>query len=146
MLFIEPGQIILTMETVKLEMTSDGRFVPAEGVRLSDYNPKELMLVAMCDCAGRTVLAIMEKMKISPLEMEIEGSGRITTDTVHAETEFTSFEVTYNVTCRTLKEQEHISRAIELAHDKHCGVVAMMRHIAPVERRIMIHSVEAAKA
>ena len=68
------------METVKLEMTSDGRFVPAEGVRLSDYNPKELMLVAMCDCAGRTVLAIMEKMKISPLEMEIEGSGRITSD------------------------------------------------------------------
>ena len=48
------------MESIKLEMTSDRRFLPAGGRNLADYNPKELMLVAMGDCAGRTVLAIME--------------------------------------------------------------------------------------
>ena len=130
------------MESIKLEMTSDKRFLPAGGRNLADYNPKELMLVAMGDCAGRTALAIMEKMRLEPVAFEVETEGTIDTDKVQAETRFTAFVVTYNVTCLRFEDQDHVSRAIELAHDKHCGVVAMMRRIAPVDRRILIHSIE----
>lgn len=130
------------MESIKLEMTSDNRFLPAGGRNLTDYNPKELMLVAMGDCAGRTVLSIMEKMRLEPVAFEVEVEGTIDTDKVQAETRFTAFVVTYNVTCLRFEDHDHVSRAIELAHDKHCGVVAMMRRIAPVDRRTLIHSIE----
>ena len=131
------------MQTIKLEMTADRRFLPAGGRQLSDYNPKELMLVAMGDCAGRTALAIMRKMRLEPVAFEIEVEGTIDTDHVQAETQFTAFVVTYNVTCSRIEDQDRMSRALELTHDKHCGVAAMMRHIAPVDRRILIHSIEA---
>lgn len=133
------------MEKIELEMNPDGRFRPAGGRKLEDYNPKDLLLVAMADCAGRTALMLMDKMKVAPVAFEICAKGVIDTDAVRAETSFTSFEVTYNVTCRSMDEQPRVSRALELTHDKHCGVVAMMRHIAPVERRILIHSVEPEK-
>lgn len=130
------------MQTVKLEMTTDRRFLPAGGRNLADFNPKELLLVAMGDCAGRTALAIMEKMRLTPIAFEIEVGGTIDTEKVQAETHFTAFVVTYNLTCSRIADQERMAHALEITHDKHCGVVAMMRHIAPVDRRILIHSVE----
>lgn len=131
------------METIKLEMTSDRRFLPAGGRNLADFNPKELLLVAMGDCAGRTALSIMEKMRLEPVAFEVEVEGTIDTEKVQAETRFTAFIVSYNVTCLRFEDQDRMSRALELAHDKHCGVVAMMRRTAPVDRRILLHSIEA---
>lgn len=133
------------MQTVKLELTGDQRFRPVGGRHLSDYNPKELMLVAMADCAGRTALAIMEKMRLEPVAFEIDVEGTLDTGEVRAESRFTAFVVTYNVTCLRFEDQDRISHALELTHDKHCGVVAMMRRVAPVDRRILIHSIEVEK-
>lgn len=130
------------MQTVKLEMTANNRFLPAGGRKLADFNPKELMLIAMGDCAGRTALSIMEKMRLKPVAFEIEVEGAIDTDQVRAETRFTAFVVSYNLTCLRIEDQDRMAHALELTHDKHCGVIAMMRRIAPVDRRILIHSIE----
>lgn len=133
------------MQTVKFELSSEGRFRPIGGRNLSDYNPKELMLAAIADCAGRTALAIMEKMRLEPVAFEIDVEGTLDTGEVRAESRFTAFVVTYNVTCLRFEDQDRISHALELTHDKHCGVVAMMRRVAPVDRRILIHSIEVEK-
>ena len=130
------------MQIVKLELSADSRFRPIGGRNLSDYNPKELMLAAIADCAGRTALSIMEKMRLEPVAFEIDVEGTLDTGEVRAESRFTALVVTYNVTCLRFEDQDRISHAIELTHDKHCGLVAMMRRVAPVDRRILIHSIE----
>ncbi len=133
------------MQTVKFELSSEGRFRPIGGRNLSDYNPKELMLAAIADCAGRTALSIMEKMRLEPVAFEIDVEGTLDTGEVRAESRFTAIVVTYNVTCLRFEDQGRISHALELTHDKHCGLVAMMRRVAPVDRRILIHSIEGEK-
>mgnify|MGYP003301781524 CR=1 FL=1 len=130
------------MQIVKLELSADSRFRPVGGRNLSDYNPKELMLAAIADCAGRTALSIMEKMRLEPVAFEIDVEGTLDTGEVRAESRFTALVVTYNVTCLRFEDQDRISHARELTHDKHCGLVAMMRRVAPVDRRILIHSIE----
>ncbi|MBQ2414215.1 MAG: OsmC family protein [Rikenellaceae bacterium] len=130
------------MQIVKLELSADSRFRPIGGRNLSDYNPKELMLAAIADCAGRTALSIMEKMRLEPVAFEIDVEGTLDTGEVRAESRFTALVVTYNVTCLRFEDQDRISHALELTHDKHCGLVAMMRRVAPVDRRILIHSIE----
>ncbi len=130
------------MQIVKLELSADSRFRPIGGRNLSDYNPKELMLAAIADCAGRTALSIMEKMRLEPVAFEIDVEGTLDTGEVRAESRFTALVVTYTVTCLRFEDQDRISHALELTHDKHCGLVAMMRRVAPVDRRILIHSIE----
>ena len=130
------------MQIVKLELSADSRFRPVGGRNLSDYNPKELMLAAIADCAGRTALSIMEKMRLEPVAFEIDVEGTLDTGEVRAESRFTALVVTYNITCLRFEDQDRISHALELTHDKHCGLVAMMRRVAPVDRRILIHSIE----
>jgi putative redox protein len=130
------------MQIVKLELSADSRFRPVGGRNLSDYNPKELMLAAIADCAGRTALSMMEKMRLEPVAFEIDVEGTLDTGEVRAESRFTALVVTYNVTCLRFEDQDRISHALELTHDKHCGLVAMMRRVAPVDRRILIHSIE----
>ena len=44
----------------------------------------------------------------------------------------------YNVQCECENDQMKVSRAINLAHDKHCGGVQMLRKIAPVADEIAI--------
>lgn len=87
------------MQIVKLELSADSRFRPVGGRNLSDYNPKELMLAAIADCAGRTALSIMEKMRLEPVAFEIDVEGTLDTGEVRAESRFTALVVTCNV-CR----------------------------------------------
>ncbi|MBQ8863878.1 MAG: OsmC family protein [Rikenellaceae bacterium] len=133
------------MEKITVKMTKEMGFVPV-GTKCSELNPKALMLLATADCAGRTAVGVFKKMKLTPESFEITVAGTISTDTMVAETVFTAFDITYNVECATLTEQERFSHAINLTHDKYCGMLAMMRRIAPVTHNILIHSNQPQKA
>ena len=104
--------------------------------------PKELMLYAAAKCAGLTVLSILKEHTSSITNFEISIEGRLSPPTPVAESRFLHFNIIYNIECPTLKDQIVISRAVNLAHDKYCGVLQMYRQIAPVMHETSIVSTE----
>lgn len=109
-------------------------------VRCDKMNPKALMLLGLGRCAGLTAMSIFKKMNIKPESFEIECRGEISTPTLVAESVFTAVNIVYNVECETLSEQGRVSRALNLTHDKYCGMIKMIRKVAPLSHEIYIHS------
>lgn len=133
------------IEKVTLQLTEASKFMPLGGIRCEDTNPKALLLYACAKCAGITALMIMEKERIRPKRFEIGVSGELTTETLRAESEFKSFHVVYNIECATEDDQVKVSRAATLSHEKYCGLVRMLRKIAPVTHEIAVVSTEPAR-
>lgn len=118
-------------------MTSARTYEVEAGKRADKLNPKELLLLAGATCAGMTAMSIMEKQRIPDPQLEIEFSGELSTEQLQSDSVFVSFRIIYRASC-TCDDQEKVSRAITLAHDKYCGGVKMLGAIAPVEREIAI--------
>lgn len=133
-----------TSVTVELLQGSD--FKLSGSRETTDLNPKELLLYAAATCAGKTIAGILSKMNIVPQSFEITVSGELNTDKVIAQSIYKSFDVTYNVYCDSLTDQSKVSRAINLANEKYCGLIQMLRKIAPVAYEIAIVSTESVKA
>ena len=125
-------------QQVTIQMTSARTYVLEGNKKCDQLNPKELMLLAGVTCAGMTAMAIMEKERVSPTRFELSISGELDTETVQSSSVFKSFRIVYNVQCECENDQMKVSRAINLAHDKHCGGVQMLRKIAPVADEIAI--------
>ena len=103
------------IQKVTAVMNGEGRFRPADGRQIADLNPKELLLFAAADCAGRTITALMKDRKSAIKSFEIAIEGTLSTPTLMAESRYTTINILYNIECRTLKEQIEISRAVNLA-------------------------------
>ncbi len=134
------------IEKVTLQLTAEGKFELSGKTSCEELNPKALMLYAGAKCAGLTVLHIMKRERMTPKRLEITLSGELSTDTLQAESVFREFHMVYNVECATESDQTRVSRAIELAHEKHCGLVRMFNKIAPVSHEVAIVTTEPAKA
>ena len=109
------------IQQVTIQMTSARTYVLEGNKKCDQLNPKELMLLAGVTCAGMTAMAIMEKERVSPTRFELSISGELDTETVQSSSVFKSFRIVYNVQCECENDQMKVSRAINLAHDKHCG-------------------------
>lgn len=126
--------------TVKL---ADGKFRLVGVASADDLNPKALMLCATAKCAGLTIMALLEKRgNPKPKSMEITVEGQLNTPTLRGDSVYESFEVIYNVECHRLEDQEPISQAVERAQERTCGMVVMLRKIAPVSHVIEVVSTE----
>lgn len=134
------------IEKVTLQMTGDGKFQVEGGSGCEAMNPKKLLLYAAAQCSGQTALMIMQKERITPKRFEISYSGDLSAETVQSESVYRSFHVVYNIECDTEDNQAKVSRAAELTHEKYCGMVQMLRKIAPVSQEIAVVSTEPAKA
>ena len=134
------------IEKVTLQMSENGKFRAADGAGCDTMNPKALLLYAAAQCAAQTALMIMRKERIAPKRFEIGFSGKLSTQELRSESVFTSFHVVYNVECGSEDDQAKVSRAIVLTHEKHCGLVRMLRMIAPVSHEVAVVSTEPAKA
>lgn len=119
-------------QKITLQMSSDHRFSIADGRNIEALNPKELLLYASLDCLSRTIMGLLKERTASLKNLELTLEGTLSTPTVVAESVFIHFNVVYNAECHTLKEQEVVSRAINLANDKYCGMLQMLRKIAPL--------------
>lgn len=122
-------------------MTHEGNFKLSNDATLDVLNPKEMLLYAAADCAGRTILELLKEHRQDLLSMEITLEGTLSTPILQAESRYTSFNIIYNIECRTLKDQIIISRAVNLAHDKYCGMLQMLRKIAPLSHETSIVAV-----
>ena len=130
--------------TLKITISLDDNqhFTINDNRTLDSLNPTELMLYAVAECAGLTILSILKEHTEALTMLEIGVEGRLSTPTLVAESRFMHFNINYNARCRTLKDQLVISRAINLAHDKYCGLVQMYRQIAPLMHETSIVSTE----
>ena len=131
------------IQQVTIQMTSARTYVLEGNKKCDQLNPKELgetLGVVGESGSGKsmTAMAIMEKERVSPTRFELSISGELDTETVQSSSVFKSFRIVYNVQCECENDQMKVSRAINLAHDKHCGGVQMLRKIAPVADEIAI--------
>lgn len=129
------------LQKVTVELC-DGKFCLADKASADNLNPKALFLCATAKCAGLTILALLEKSKIKPKSLEITVTGELNTPTLRGDSQFTNFEIIYNAECKHLEDQDAVSRAIEHTQVKECGLVAMLRKIAPVSHVIDVVSTE----
>jgi len=90
--------------------------------------PKALILAAMGGCTGMEIVAILAKMRLKMEGLEISITGELNNEQPKI---YKSVHLLYQVRSR-LEDREKIERAIRLATDKYCGVVAMVRHFATV--------------
>ncbi len=130
--------------TLKITIALDDNqhFALSDNRTLESLNPKELMLYAAAKCAGLTILSILKEHSEALTMLEISVEGRLSTPTLVAESRFLHFNIIYNARCRTLKDQIVISRAVNLAHDKYCGLIEMYRQISPLMHETSIVSTE----
>lgn len=127
--------------TVELK---NGRFRLPNMAKADDLNPKAMALCAAAQCAGFTVMGLLQKNKVIPKSLEITIEGTLDTEKLQASSRFRSFVVTYNVECRNLNDQQYVSQAIYDAQERECGLVALLKSAAPVSYDISIVSTEPA--
>jgi putative redox protein len=130
------------IQKIVINMTPERDFMLNGGAKLEKLNPKEMLLYAAADCAGRTILGLLKEHSQEMLSMEITMEGTLSTPVLQAESRYTSFNIIYNIECRRLKDQIIISRAVNLAHDKYCGLLQMLRKIAPLSHELSIVAVD----
>ena len=126
------------IEKVTLQLSGDADFTSEGGPRCEEMNPKTLLLYAAAKCVGKTALMIMDKERFRPKRFEIGISGELSDETPQSESTFKSFHVVYNIECDTEDDQAKVSRAVTLAHEKYCGMMQMLRKVAPVSHEIAV--------
>lgn len=120
----------------------NGRFHLTESAKIDDLNPKALILCAAAECAGYTIMNILQKEHITPKSLEITAQGTLNTSSLQPISQYEQFEMSYRVECRKISEQSRVSEAVVEAHNEKCGVIAMLRKIAPVSHDISVVSTE----
>ena len=124
----------------------NGRFRLPNMAKVEDLNPKALVLCATAQCAGYTIMGILQKHKITPKSLEITVQGTLNTEKLQAESRFRSFLISYNVECKSLDEQQQVSQAIYDAQESKCGLIDLIKCAAPVSYDISVVSTETANA
>lgn len=130
------------LQSITIHAEGNGKFAIAKPHELSKLNPKELLLYSTALCAGLTVQSIASKERVELLKLEIEMSGKLDTEKVEGRSQFIAFSIAYNIECKHIDEQSKVSHAVQLATDKYCGGLAMLRKIAPLSHSISIVSIE----
>lgn len=125
-------------EKVTLHLTGKSDFQLEGGVSCDKMNPKVIMLYAAALCSGKASLMIMQKEHVEPQAYEITLTGELSGSDTVPESVYNSFHIVYNVSVANESDQAKISHAIRLTHDKYCGMMQMLRKIAPVTDEISV--------
>lgn len=128
--------------TVKIQHTKGAEFQLCEPHHLESLNPKELMLYAAAQCAGKTLCTILDKERITPKSIEITMSGILDTEQLEGRSRFKAFNISYDIECSSIAEQSKVGHAVTLTTDKYCGNLDMLRHAAPLSHEVSIVSTE----
>jgi putative redox protein len=94
--------------------------------------PKPLILSAIGSCTGMEIVSILEKMRVKIEGLEIDVTGQLNDGQPKI---YKSVRMIFKV--KSLDPDKlKIERAIQLAAEKYCGVLAMVRHFAKVTSEI----------
>jgi len=95
----------------------------ANGSTNSGMSPKQLLLASLCGCSGMDVVDILTKMRIPFSKIEIEAEAE-QTDTQPKV--FKDISMIYKADVKAT-DLDKLNRAVELSHEKYCGVSAMLK-------------------
>ncbi len=98
----------------------------------SALNPKELMLYSAALCAAYTLEYYLKRARVQVKGFEIAVSGTLSTDTLRAEAYYTDFKVRYRIECTSSEDESAVSDAVLKTQEEGCGLMYMLRKIAPV--------------
>ncbi len=133
-------------ESVTVRLDEKAEFCLESHENADALNPKELLLLSAAKCAGMTLQYILKRERLTVKNLELTVSGVLSTPQLMPESVFNSFHAVYNVECCTIEDQAKVSHAVHLTHDKYCGLMRMLRMIAPVSQEIAVVSTEEVKA
>ncbi|HKR07216.1 MAG TPA: OsmC family protein [Bacteroidia bacterium] len=94
--------------------------------------PKLLILSAIGGCTGMEIVSILEKMRLKIQGLEIDVAGELNDEQPKI---YKSVHIVFKLKSLT-RDKQKIERAILLATEKYCGVLAMVRHFATVTSEI----------
>ena len=102
--------------------------VQAFGGKDAGPRPKPLFLSAIGGCTGMEIIAIADKMRLKIESLDIDVSGELN----HQQPKiYTSVHLLITIKSPGTDPQK-IQRAVALATEKYCGILAMVRRFASV--------------
>ena len=100
--------------------------------------PKPLMLVALAGCTAMDVISILTKMRVEVENFDVKVEGEQSEEQpVH----YTSMHIIYEFWGKNLPEDK-LEKAINLSHERYCGVSAVYRKAMPVTHSFVVHNTE----
>ena len=81
---VKPLNSTLMTLKITIGLSDEQHFTLNDGRTLESLNPKELMLYAVAECAGLTILDILKEHSESLTMLEISAEGQLTTPTLVA--------------------------------------------------------------
>jgi putative redox protein len=94
--------------------------------------PKALMLVALTGCTGIDVVGILNKMKVVFSDLRIDVQADLTDEDAAV---YHNVKLFYHIKVAP-EDRAKVEKAVALSMDKYCGVTAMFKKFATVEREI----------
>ena len=97
--------------------------------------PKPLMLVALAGCTAMDVVSILNKMRVELENFDVKVEGEQSEELpVH----YTSMHIIYQFWGKDLPV-EKLEKAINLSHERYCGVSAVYRKAMTVTHSFIVH-------
>jgi putative redox protein len=95
--------------------------------------PKPLILTALAGCSGMDVVSVLKKMRepISWFNMRVEGDLA----EEHPKT-YTKMRIIYQFKKSDGLKDESVRKAIDLSHERYCGVAALLRKALELETAV----------
>ncbi len=114
------------------------KFMPSHTPPLDTLLPRELMLYSLGLCAAKTAKALLDKMRVEFSAMEVCVTGTLDDLEPKSYTAYRDMHIEFRITAdaETLPRVEH---AIEITHDKYCGLTLMFQKIAPVTNTLVFN-------
>ena len=98
----------------------------------SGPSPKRLMLASLAGCTGIDVVSILNKMKISFSNFNIDVHASLSND--HPKF-YNYVKITYKIKLAE-EDKTKMAKAVALSQDKYCGVYAMFKAFAKMDTEI----------
>ncbi len=91
-------------------------------------SPKKLMLASLAGCTGMDVVSLLEKMRVNISGFEIDITADLTSE--HPKV-YSEIRILYRIFGSDL-DKNKVKKAIDLSHEKYCGVSAMLKKNSPI--------------
>ncbi len=100
-------------------------------------SPKGLLLGGLAGCTGMDVASILQKMHVKYDDLTITVDAGQTEE--HPKI-YKNIVIEYHITGPDDIDPEKIKRAVELSHEKYCGVSAMLRKASDIHNKIFLNN------
>ncbi|MFT3981418.1 MAG: OsmC family protein [Ferruginibacter sp.] len=107
---------------------------PDNGGTDTGPGPKRLMLASLAGCTGIDIVSILTKMKVNFSDLKIDTEATLSAD--HPKI-YDHVKITYTIRIDKEEDKPKMEKAVALSEDKYCGVMAMFRSFAKLERKIV---------